>query len=223
MLIRDWMTSNVITVSAETSMFKAGKLMKEHDIRRLPVIDDNRRVIGIISDRDVKASSPSKATTLEMHEVYYLLSELKIKDIMTPNPVTVEALDTVEKVALLMLEKGFGGLPVVDADRKLVGIITDHDIFKVLVSITGVRAGGVQLAFCLPDKPGTMRPIFDVLREHQASIISVLSSNSEGGENERNVYVRIRHMEEAQEKLLIEVLKKRFSLLYWAREEVYAS
>ena len=223
MLIRDWMTSDVITVSAETSMLKAGKLMKEHDIRRLPVIADDRCVIGIVSDRDVKAASPSKATTLDMHEMYYLLSELKIKDIMTPNPLTVEALDTVEKVALLMLEKGFGGFPVVDADKKLIGIITDHDIFKVLVSITGVRAGGVQLAFRLPDKPGSMRPIFDALREHQASIISVLSSNDEGEPDERDVYVRIRHMETPQEDVLIDVLKKRFGLVYWVREKVYVS
>jgi len=221
MLIRDWMTSDVVAVSAETSMLKAGKLMKEHDIGRLPVIDDDRHVIGIVSDRDVKAASPSKATTLDMHEMYYLLSELKIKDIMTPNPVTVEALDTVEKVALLMLEKGFGGLPVVDADKKLIGIITDHDIFKVLVSITGVRAGGVQLAFRLPDRPGTMRPIFAALGEHQASIISVLSLNDEDKPDERDVYMRIRHMEEPQEDALIEVLKKRFSLVYWVREKVY--
>ena len=221
MLIRDWMTSDVVAVSAETSMLKAGKLMKEHDIGRLPVIDDDRHVIGIVSDRDVKAASPSKATTLDMHEMYYLLSELKIKDIMTPNPVTVEALDTVEKIALLMLEQGFGGLPVVDAERKLIGIITDHDIFKVLVSITGVRAGGVQLAFRLPDRPGAMRPIFDVLREHQASIISVLSLNDEGKPDERDVYMRIRHMETSQEDVLIDVLKKRFSLVYWVRENVY--
>ena len=221
MLIRDWMTSDVIAVSAETSMLKAGKLMKEYDIRRLPVIDDDRRVIGIVSDRDVKAASPSKATTLDMYEIYYLLSELKIKDIMTPNPRTVEALDTVEKVALLMLEKGFGGLPVVDADKKLIGIITEHDIFKVLVSITGVRAGGVQLAFCLPDRPGMMRPIFDALREHQASIISVLSSNNEDAPDKRDVYLRIRPMETSQEDALIDVLKKRFSLVYWVRESVY--
>jgi len=223
MLIRDWMTSNVVTVTTETSMLKAGKLMKEHDIRRLPVIDNDGRVIGIVSDRDVKAASPSKATTLDVHELYYLLSELKIKDIMTPNPVTVKALDTVEKVALLMLEKSFGGLPVVDDDKKLIGIITDYDIFKVLVSITGVRAGGLQLAFRLPDKPGTMRPIFDTLRDHHASIISVLSSNNEGGEDERNVYVRIRPMDPALEDVLIGALKKLFNLVYWAREEVYIS
>jgi acetoin utilization protein AcuB len=220
MLIRDCMTTNVITVTPETPMLKAGKLMKDHNIRRLPVIDDGGRVIGIVSVNDVKAASPSKATTLDMNELYYLLFELKIKDIMTPNPVTVGPLDTVEQVALLMLEKDLfpGGLPVVDADKKLIGIITDYDVFKVLLNITGVHAGGVQLAFRLPDKIGTLRSIFAVLWEHQASIISVLSPVGE--EDERNVHVRIRPMERTQEDALVNILKERFNLLYWVREEV---
>jgi acetoin utilization protein AcuB len=216
------MTLNVITVTAETPMLTAGKLMKEHNIRRLPVIADDRRVIGIVSDSDVKTASPSKATTLDMNELYHLL-ELKTKDVMTPDPITVDALDTVEKAALLMQEKDIRTLPVVDADKKLIGIITDYDVFKVLLNITGVRAGGVQLAFCLPDKIGTLRSIFGVLWEHQAGIISVLSSDSEGGEGERNVYVRIRPMEPAREEALGKLLKDRFNLLYWAREEVYLS
>ena len=226
MLIRDWMTREVITVEAETSMLKAGKLMKEHDIRRLPVLDAEKRVIGIVSDRDVKAASPSKATTLDVHEMYYLLSELKIKDIMTPNPLTIGPTDTVENGALLMQEKGFGGLPVVDDKGKLVGIITDHDVFKVLVSITGVHLGGVQLAFCLEDKPGTMRPIFDVLRDHKARIVSILSANNERNMDgdcicERNVYVRIRPMEKEAEDALVKELKERFNLVYWVRGKVY--
>jgi len=221
MLIRDWMTRHVITVTAEAPMLKAGKLMKDHDVQCLPVIDDGGRVIGIVSAGDVKAASPSKATTLDMNELYYLLFELKIKDIMTPNPVAVEALDTVEQAALLMLEKDIVSLPVVDADKKLIGIITNHDIFKILLNITGVRAGGVQLAFRLPDKIGTLRSIFSVLWDHQAGIISVLSSSDEGEEGERNVYVRMRPMEQAREEALAKILKERFNLLYWARDEVY--
>jgi acetoin utilization protein AcuB len=223
MLIRDWMTTNVITVTADTSMLKAGKLMKDHDIRRLPVVDDSGRVIGIVSAGDVQAASPSKSTTLDMSELYHLLLEMKIKDIMAPNPVTVGPLDTVEQVALLMLEQNLfpGGLPVVDADKKLIGIITDYDVFKVLLNITGVHAGGVQLAFRLPDKIGTLRTICNVLWEHQASIISVLSPSSAGGEDERNVYVRIRPMEPAQTEALVKILQDRCNLLYWARDAVY--
>jgi acetoin utilization protein AcuB len=197
--------------------------MKEHNIRRLPVVDEHGRVIGIISDRDVKAASPSKATSLDAHEMYYLLSELKIKDVMTAAPVTLSPLDTVEDAALLMLEHGFGGLPVVEEGGKLVGIISDSDVFKVLVSITGVRMGGMQLAFRLPDRPGVMRPVFDVLREHQASIISVLSANCEGDAQERKVYVRIRPMAGKLEEELVAVLKQRFNLLYWVRERVHVA
>lgn len=221
MLIRNWMTREVISVRPETSMLKASKLMKEHDIKRLPVVDTENHVVGIVSDRDIKAASPSKATTLDMHEVYYLLSELKIKSIMTPNPVTVSPTDTVESVAMLMEEHGFGGIPVVDTEGKLLGIISDHDIFKVLISITGVRQGGVQLAFNVEDMSGSMRPILDALRDNHASIISILSSNDATEVGTRHVFIRLRPMEKEAEDALIQILKDKFNLLYWARNAVH--
>ena len=221
MLIRDWMTKDVITATPETSMLKVSKMMKEYDIRRVPVVDAQNKVVGIVSDRDVKDASPSKATTLDMHELYYLLSEIKVRDIMTPDPVTVEVRDTVERVALLMEERAIGGLPVVDDEGSLVGIITDHDIFKVLVQITGVRHGGVQVALAVEDLPGVMRPIFDLLREYDASLISMLSSDSKRGGNWREVFLRIRPMERAEENRLVEALRERFDLLYWVREKVH--
>ena len=141
MLIREWMTKDVITVTPDTSMLKASKLMKDHNIRRLPVLD-GKHVVGIVSDRDIRAASPSKATTLDMHELYYLLSEVKVKDIMTSDPVTVYDTDAVDAAALLMENKGIGGLPVVDGSGELVGIITDHDIFRVLVDFCGASKGG---------------------------------------------------------------------------------
>ena len=221
MLIRDWMTTDVITATPETSMLKVSKMMKEYDIRRVPVVDAQNKVVGIVSDRDVKDASPSKATTLDMHELYYLLSEIKVRDIMTPDPVTVEVRDTVERVALLMEERAIGGLPVVDDEGSRVGIITDHDIFKVLVQITGVRHGGVQVALAVEDLPGVMRPIFDLLREYDASLISMLSSDSKRGGNWREVFLRIRPMERAEENRLVEALRERFDLLYWVREKVH--
>ena len=221
MLIRDWMTTDVITATPETSMLKVSKMMKEYDIRRVPVVDAQNKVVGIVSDRDVKDASPSKATTLDMHELYYLLSEIKVRDIMTPDPVTVEVRDTVERVALLMEERAIGGLPVVDDEGSLVGIITDHDIFKVLVQITGVRHGGVQVALAVEDLPGVMRPIFDLLREYDASLISMLSSDSKRGGNWREVFLRIRPMERAEENRLVEALRERFDLLYCVREKVH--
>ena len=221
MLIRDWMTTEVVTATPETSMLKVSKMMKEYGIRRVPVVDAQNKVVGIVSDRDVKDASPSKATTLDMHELYYLLSEIKVRDIMTPDPVTVEVRDTVERVALLMQERAIGGLPVVDDEGSLVGIITDHDVFKVLVQITGVRHGGLQVALDVEDLPGVMRPIFDLLREYDASLISMLSSDSKRGGNWREVFLRIRPMERATENRLVEALRERFDLLYWVREKVH--
>jgi acetoin utilization protein AcuB len=218
MLVQEWMTKEVLTITPETSMMKASRLMKDKKIRRLPVVDEEMRVIGIVSDRDIKDASPSKATTLDMHELYYLLSELKIKDIMTKSPVCAEAGDSVEGVALIMMERGFGGMPVVDQNRKLVGIITESDIFRVLVSITGVSSGGIQLAFELPSQRGTLRPVLDALRERGGSIISVLTSQESEDAPTRRVYIRLRAMSDEQGKTLVEAMQSQFpTFLYWEK------
>lgn len=195
MLVVDWMTPNVVAVKPGTSLLKCRNLLKEKNIRRLPVVDDANKVVGIVSDRDVRGASPSKATTLEVHEMQYLLAELKAKDIMTPRPLTVKPDATVEEAALLMLDRKIGGLPVVNDEGTLVGIITDQDLFKLLVEITGVRQGGVQLNFVISDAPGSMRVLFDTLRERRARILSVLTAYQDG---KRNVSIRIRKMDDPQ-------------------------
>ncbi|UZP67259.1 CBS and ACT domain-containing protein [Desulfovibrio mangrovi] len=224
MLIRDWMTKEVLTVTPDTSMMKASKILKEHDISRLPVVDAKNRVVGIVSDRDIKEASPSKATSLDVHELYYLLSEIKVKDIMTVDPVCAKPLDTVENAAVTMIGKKIGGMPVVDDDGILQGIITDSDIFEVLITITGVRYGGVQFAFELPNTPGTLKPIVDTLREHNARIISILTSMEGPDKNKesRVVNIRIMPMDRTAENKIIEELKSRHKMLFWARDHVHA-
>ena len=221
MLIREWMTKDVVTVTLETSMLKASKLMKDHDIRRLPVVDDKGRVIGIVSDRDIKAASPSKATTLDMHELYYLLSELKIKNVMTPNPITVRDTETVENAALVLEEHSFGGLPVVNEEGALVGIITDHDIFKLLVDICGARSGGPQLVFRMPDEPGKLCPLFDVLSKNNANVYTVLTSRGNTTDGMSYVYIRLHPMQDAhQERALVEAVRKEVPLEYWVDDQL---
>lgn len=213
MPVQNWMTTDVISVGPETSLLKVGKLMKDHQIRRVPVVDEQGQVVGIISDRDVRDASPSKATTLDMYEMHYLLAELKAKNIMTPRPTTVKPTDTVEQAALIMLDSKIGGLPVVDDSGKLVGIISDHDVFKALVDITGARLGGLQFAVELPDKPGTARPLFDLLRAHNARLLSVLTVANP--DETRNIFIRVRDLESPQaEKELIEALGKLGKVLY---------
>ena len=218
MLIRNWMTPEVITVTPDTSLLKLGKLMRDHGVRRLPVLD-NGRVVGIISDRDVRDASPSKATTLDMYEMHYLLAEIKAKDIMTPKPVTIKPTDTVEKAAMIMLDRKIGGLPVVDEKGELVGIISDQDVFKALVNITGVRDGGIQLGMEIANEAGAMRPIFDLLRKHGARILSVLSTNNQEGR--RNIFLRLRDLPEDAREALLRDVQEYARLLYWARDEVH--
>ena len=134
MLVVDWMTPNVVAVKPGTSLLKCRNLLKEKNIRRLPVVDDANKVVGIVSDRDVRGASPSKATTLEVHEMQYLLAELKAKDIMTPRPLTVKPDATVEEAALLMLDRKIGGLPVVNDEGTLVGIISHVPALRERIS-----------------------------------------------------------------------------------------
>ena len=213
MPVQNWMTTDVVSVGPDTSLLKVGKLMKDHHIRRIPVVDDNGQVVGIISDRDVRDASPSKATTLDMYEMHYLLAELKAKNIMTAKPITVKPTDTVEQAALIMLDNKVGGLPVVDDNGKLVGIISDHDVFKALVDITGARMGGLQFAIELPDQPGTARPLFDLLRAHNARLLSVLTvSNADGN---RPLFIRVRDLENSKaEQELMDGVGKLGKVLY---------
>jgi len=222
MLVKDWMTKDVITLTADRSMMKAAKLMKDHKFKRIPIVDEKGRLVGIVSDRDVKAASPSKATSLDMHELYYLLSEVKINDIMTKSPACIHPENTVERAAVMMLKGKFGGLPVVDEGNHVVGIITDSDIFKVLISITGVREGGIQLGLKLSSQPGSLVPVLDFLKVSGARVVSILTSYDTPEEGTRSVFVRIRDMDKKLLAKLRAELEQKFVLLYWVEDPIDA-
>lgn len=132
-LVETWMTEDVVTISPETTLPEAHKLMAEEEIRRLPVVDDKGKLVGIVTLGDVREAEPSSATSLSVWELNYLLSKLTIKEIMTKNPVTVRSTATIGEAARTMLERRVSGLPVVDEQHKLVGIITESDIFSMVV------------------------------------------------------------------------------------------
>jgi len=221
MLVANWMSKDVVTITPERSMMKASKLMKDKGISRVPVVDDNGKILGIISDRDIKDASPSKATTLDMHELYYLLSEIKIDAIMTKKVATIRADETVEKAAVLMLEGNFGGLPVVDDNGMVVGIITDTDIFKVLVEISGVYEGGSQVCLQISTEAGSLAPILDYLKDQGARIMSIMTRNVPETEGMKDVYIRIRDMEKPELKRLKAGLEEKFQVQYWTVDPVH--
>lgn len=216
MLVRNWMTPNVLTVTPDTSLLKIGKLMRDHNVRRIPVVSSDGKLKGIVSDRDVRDASPSKATTLDMYEMHYLLAEIKASTIMTHNPFTVKPDDTVEMAAMLMLDHKIGGLPVIDKGE-LVGIISELDVFKALVNITGVREESFQVGFAIANRHGAMKPIFDLVRNRGGRILSVLSNNNDEGE--RHIFLRLKRLESKEkEDELIEEIKEHCNVLYVARD-----
>ncbi len=220
MIIKDWMTTDVITIDPEASMMRAAKLMKEKGIRRLPVVDDKGKLLGMLSDRDVKEASPSKATTLDVHELYYLLSEIKVKNIMTPNPLTIRDTDTVLKCAAIMHDKKISGLPVLNDKDELVGIMTQNEVYSVLLSITGVYHGGIQFGLKLPDERGTLKEVLDCLRGHKARVISILTSYDKVEKGFRQVFIRIMDMEKYILNELQQELKDKYNMTFWVRDGI---
>ncbi len=219
MLVREWMADHPVVIDENTSIMKATQIMKEHGIRRIPVVRQNK-LVGIVSDRDIKEAAPSKATSLDVHELYYLLSEIKVKDIMTPNPIVLKEDDSVEKAAVIMLENKISGLPVVDDDNKVIGMITQTDVFKVMIGITGIYRGPIQIAFDIEDRPGTLNDLLNAIRTHEARTVSVLTCLDNVPPGRREVYIRIQDMDDDKLNAMIEDLKKEFKVLYVVREDL---
>ncbi|UCG80142.1 MAG: CBS domain-containing protein, partial [Desulfobacterales bacterium] len=190
MLVKSWMSPDVISVDEDTPMMKASIIMKEKKIRCLPVVDKKGKLVGIVTDNDLRDASPSKATTLDMYELNYLLSTIRVTSIMTKNLVFVRPDETVEFAAILMLENKISALPVIHNNGSLVGIITQTDIFKALISITGVYTGGVQFGLSLEDRPGSIGEAADLIRSYGGRIVSILSTREMAEEGRYNVYIR---------------------------------
>ena len=226
MLVKNWMSKNVITVDINDSMQDAMKLLKENDIRMLPVMK-KAKLVGIVTDRDLKKASASDATTLEVHELLYLLMKIKVKNIMTRDVITVPPDYTVEETAQVLQKNRISGAPVVDDSGQLVGTITQTDLFRVLISLTGVGNGGIQFGFQVEDRPGSIKEVADIIRIYGGRMVSILSSYDDVAEGYRKVYIRMRSIERSELKKLIKKLESKAGLLYMVdhtenNREIYA-
>jgi acetoin utilization protein AcuB len=213
MLVTNWMSKPAITIDKHSSMHEAMNTMKTHGISLLPVMDA-KRLVGIVTDRDLKKASPSGATTLEIHELLYLLSKIQIKDIMSPKPISVPPDFTVEETAEVLLANKISGVPVVDADGTVVGVITHTDLFKVIISLTGIGKKGIQFAFCLEDRQGSILEVADIIRGAGGRVASILTSYEKAPEGYRNVYIRMYSIDRDKLEALKTALKEKAKLLY---------
>jgi len=200
MLVRDVMTRNLITVDPETSFTDALKIMRENKIRRLPVLE-NGKLVGIVTEKDILYASPSKATTLDVWELHYLLSKLKIREIMTRDVVTIQEDTPVEEAAKIMVDNKIGALPVMKGDE-LIGIITETDIFKVFLEMFGARKKGVRYTFKVPNVPGTFAKLSQKVFEAGGNIVSLASY----GETEE-IYTLVMKVEGIDHNKFLELMK----------------
>lgn len=181
MLVKDIMTVDVITISEDKTMLEAQELMKGHNIRRVPVVDDIKRVLGIITDGDVGRASPSEASTLSRYEANYLLSRFKVKDVMTKEVITVRANSGLEDVAGLMFKNKINSLPVVDDKGCLCGIVTDSDLFRAMVQIFGLDRNCTRITIDCTDKVGVLANIGKMFADRGINIISVTTRREADG------------------------------------------
>jgi acetoin utilization protein AcuB len=213
MLIRYWMSKPAITIDHRQSMQDAAALVKEKNIHLLPVTD-NGRLCGIISDRDLKRASASDATSLDIHELLYLLSKIKVAEIMTRDVVTVSPDWTMEEAADLMLARRISGAPVVGDDGTLDGVITQTDMFKATLYLTGLRKRGLHLAFVLEDTPGSIMEIVDIVRQFGGRMASILSTYERAPAGYRNVYLRCYGVPRGRLGEMLDVLRQKAKLRY---------
>jgi acetoin utilization protein AcuB len=174
MRIRDMMTKNPITVDSSTLVLDAQKIMKEQNIRRLPIVDKGK-LVGIVTHHDLLEASPSPATSLSVHELNYLLSKMKVKDIMKKNPVTITPDTPFEEALRIGQEKKIGSFPVVDKG-KLVGIATESDIVRFLTRALGINEEGSRITIeGLGGKLGDLERIISIVDQHNTIILSMIS------------------------------------------------
>lgn len=224
MLVRDWMTEGSQNLGLETSLIDAAEIMRRRNIRQLPVIDATGALQGILSDRDVRDAMPSKYLPGDAGSMQGAgLLQLKVKDVMSIDPVTISPDAPVESAALLLQQGKIGGLPVVDDEGSLTGIITEVDVYRYFCSVSGFTQEGLQLVFQLEDKPGAAIELLSFLKDQDIRLISVLTSYNRVPAGFRHVSIRIQGSGRHNLGSLITMLESRYPLVYVLKDGRLAS
>ncbi len=197
MFVRDRMSSEPITITPDTPFQEALKLMREHRFRRLPVVDKHGKLVGIVSERDLLYASPSPATSLSVWELNYLLSKLQVREIMTENVITTTPDAPIEDAARLIVDNKIGGLPVVDEQNHVVGVITETDIFKTFVEMLGGGQSGLRLTLEVPERKGVLAELARTIFEMGGNIVSVGSFYGDTP-GERELVIKVRDVSKEQ-------------------------
>jgi acetoin utilization protein AcuB len=166
------MTKNPFTVKESEPVTEAQAILQREKIHRLPVLDRHDALAGIVSEKDLLYATPSPATTLNVYEMSNLLSKLKVSAVMTKEVITVSSSTPVEDAARLLVDNNIGGVPVVD-DGKLVGIVTESDLFRLLIDMFGTRHKGVRVTLRVPERPGELADATKAVAEAGGNLIAL--------------------------------------------------
>ena len=173
MAVKDFMTRKVVYISPNTTIAHAADMMREQKLHRLPVIE-NDQLVGLVTEGTIAEASPSKATSLSIYEMNYLLNKTKVGDVMILDVVTISQFASLEDATYLMLKNKIGILPVVD-NEQLYGVITDRDIFKAFLEVSGYGEEGVRLRFVTENKVGVLEQIIRLLVEENLNISNTVN------------------------------------------------
>ncbi len=189
MFVKLWMSTELVTVNKSQPISEAIRYMKEHNIRRLPVIDDNDGLVGIVSKQDVFNAMPSIIDGSEVNSSTFMVDSVKVEAIMTPQPLWVGPLTPLEKVAQSMRKHKIGGVPVLE-NGALVGIITESDVFAAFTEILGANVEGIRIEMIVGKKTREFYAIIDVFKRYHISV-QAITVHHDFGENQQLVTVKV--------------------------------
>ena len=200
MFVINRMTKNPMTVTADTKVDEVAHLMKKHNFRRLPVVDDGK-LVGFLSDSDLMRVAPSPATTLSRYEINSLLAKICVRDIMKKDVLSVNVDATIEEAALIMYKNKIGGMPVVSNMGAVVGVITETDIFKTFVDVMGLADGKTRITLEVTDKIGVVKDIAEIFGQAGVSIDSLITCKKEDNKYEIVIRGDITNIDDIKAKL----------------------
>ena len=202
MLVGERMTRDPIVIHDDTPMDEAMKVMRDNKVRRLPVLNKKGALVGIVSERDLLYASPSPATSLSIYELHYLLSRIKVAEVMTTEVITVTEDTPLEEAARIMADNKIGGLPVVK-NGELTGIITETDLFKIFLELLAAREMGVRLTMLVLDEKGVLAKVTGEIAELGGNIVSL---GTFLGEDPTNALLTIK-VQDVEEKDLVKAME----------------
>ena len=218
MLVRNWMCRPPVTVTADAPLQTAVELLTTHNIHLLPVVD-NGQLTGVITDMDIKRASTSEVFSSEDPELARSISKIKVSAIMNKKPITIAEDHTIEEAAALLFVHNISGAPVVNPEGKITGVLTKNDIFRMVIAVTGIKKKGIQFGLKLKDRPGAIKEITDLIREHGGRIASILSTGRGDEEVYFNVYIRAYSLDLPNRLRVKEAIRAKAELLYTVDHE----